>query len=128
MKIKTEKVIEVQEWDELVKKTYGRTYSLQQQGGCKSRGIFRFTVPDEADDFENDSVPEEVNHEQMGVSFAAWLDRDPKQKLSNPDDQEDYSLDLWWERNFYPNFQMVANDLHSRGLLKAGDYIIEIYW
>lgn len=128
MKIKTEKVIEVDEWDKFVEKTYGRPYNFQQQGDCRGRGIFRFIVPNESDDYKNDSVPEEVNGPEMGVSFAAWLARDPKQKLSNPDDQEDYCLHLWWERNFYPDFQMVANDLHEKGLLKAGEYVIDINW
>jgi hypothetical protein len=35
---------------------------------------------------------------------------------------------MWWDRNFYPNLQMVANDLHEKGLLAAGDYIISIDW
>lgn len=129
MKITTQKMIEVSDWDELVEQTYGRPYSFQQQDGCKSRGIHRFRVPDEeTNDAENETVPEEVNHEKMGVSFAAWLARDPKQKLSNSDDQEDYCLDLWWGRNFYPDMQMIANDLHKKGLLEAGEYVININW
>lgn len=128
MKIRTEQVIDVQEWDALVTETYGRPYSFQQQDDCKSRGVVRFTVPDDAYDYKNDTVPENVNDPQMGVSFAAWLARDPKQKLSNPDDQEDYCLTLWWDRNFYPEFQMVANDLHKKGLLAAGEYTINIDW
>lgn len=128
MKIRTEQVIDVSEWDALVEKTYGRPYSFQQQDGCKSRGVFRFTVPsDETDDFERATVPEIVNHEEMGVSFEAWLKRDPKTDIS--DGRGDgFSLRLWWDRNFYPEFQMVANDLHSKGLLKAGDYTIDIDW
>jgi hypothetical protein len=35
---------------------------------------------------------------------------------------------MWWERNFYPDIQIVANDLHSKDLLEAGTYIIEIDW
>lgn len=127
-KIRTEQVVDVSEWDKLVKKTYGRPYSFQQQDGCKSRGVFRFKVPDDAGDYGRDSVPEEVNGDEMGVSFAAWLARNPKRKLSNPEDQESYCLELWWHRNFYPDIQMVANDLHKKGLLKAGKYTINIDW
>ena len=29
---------------------------------------------------------------------------------------------------FYPNFQMIANDLHEKGLLPAGEYSIDIDW
>lgn len=128
MKIKTKEVVEVSEWDALVKKTYGRPYSFQQQDGCMSRGFFRFSVPTESEDYENDTVPEIVNGEARGVSFAAWLARDPKQKLSPPAKQEDYCLERWWRRNFYPGIQMVANDLHAKGLLDAGEYTIAIDW
>ena len=126
MKIRIEKVIDVQEWDGLVEETYGKYYSFQQQDGCKNRGVFRFRVPGEGEDFENGSIPEIVNGEEMGVSFAAWLARDPK--LDIEDGRGDgFSLKLWWKRNFYPNYQMIANDLHAKGLLEAGDYTIDIY-
>lgn len=129
LKIKTEKVIEESDWNDLVKETYGRPYNFQQQSGCQDRGNFYLTVPDDAEDFENDVVPEEVNHEEMGVLFKAWLERDPKQKLNSEDEWDrEHGLSLWWERNFYPNIQMVANDLHEKGLLEAGDYTINIDW
>lgn len=129
MKFHTEKVIEVSDWDEVVTETYGRPYCFQQQNGCQERGGVYITVPnEETEDFDRDTVPEIVNHKEMGVSFAAWLARDPKQKLSDPDDHEDYCLSLWWERNFYPSLQVVANDLHAKGLLEAGDYRIDIDW
>ena len=128
MKIKTTQVIEDSEWDATVQKTYGRPYAFQQQDDCRERGTFPLTVPAESSDYERQSVPEEVNGEIRGVSFAAWLARDPKQKLSNPEDQQDFCLQLWWERNFYPDIQMIANDLHAKGLLAAGEYTIDIDW
>lgn len=129
MKIKTEKVIDVAEWDKLVQETYGRPYSFQQQSGCQDRGIRRITVPEEEEDNEcPDTVLEKVNGPEMGVNFKAWLSRDPAQKLPAPDEQEDYCLRLWWERNFYPPIQSVANDLHAKGLLEVGEYAIDIDW
>lgn len=144
MKIKTKQVIEVQEWDKVVKDTYKRPYSFQQQDGCQGRGNFYLTVPSPADDFKNKTLPEEVNHEKMGVSFKAWLARDPKQPLKDetndiwdtktqtlsktPAGHEQWRIDLWWARNFYPNIQMVANDLHKKGILPAGEYTINIDW
>ena len=123
------RVIELRDWDKLVKTTYGREYSFQQQDGCKSRGVFEFEVPCESEgEFENETVPEEVNHEEMGVSFAAWLKRDPKEPIEKGSEPDGFSLTLWWERNFYPEFQMVANDLHAKGLIEAGEYTIEIDW
>lgn len=127
LKIKTEKIIDVSDWDKLVKQTYGRPYSFQQQDGCKNRGIFRFSVPAQADDFEWDSVLEIVNHDERGVSFAAWLKRDPKASLASGR-CEDWGIELWWDRNFYPNIQMVANDLCAKKLLEPGDYVIDINW
>jgi hypothetical protein len=126
LKIKTVKIIDVQNWDDLVVKTYGRPYSFQQQDDYKARGVVGLTVPDHADDYKNDTVPEVVNHRKMGVSFAAWLARDPKQPLSGRD--EAWVVDLWWDRNFYPDVQMIANDLHAKGLLEAGEYSINIDW
>ena len=126
MKIRDVKMIDVSEWDQLVIDTYGRPYSFQQQEDCKSRGTFEITVPAEAEDYERESVPEIVNHSEMGVSFFAWIARDPKAPLA--DGSTDYSLGLWWDRNFYPSVQMIANDLHARGLLAAGEYTIDIDW
>ena len=126
MKIKNTKVISIQDWNKCVQKTYGRPYNFQQQSGCQDRHTFHLTVPDQADDFKNDSVPEVVNGPQMGVSFKAWLKRNPRQPIKNQKD--DWELSLWWERNFYPDIQTVANDLYKRGILKAGKYSVEIDW
>lgn len=129
IKVRTEKVIDVDDWDSLVEETYKRIYSFQQQDGCKGRQHIHLTIPDEAYDCEKDSVPEVVNGEEMGVSFKAWLERDPEQKLNSPDDWDrQHGLRLWWQRNFYPDLQMVANDLHAKGLIEAGDYVIDIDW
>lgn len=126
IKIQTKQVIDMQDWDKLVEKTYGRTYCFQQQDGCKERGNFSITIPDGIEDYENDSVPEVINGDEMGVSFAAWLARNPTEWNGKKEDKR--FLDLFWERNFYPNVQMVANDLHAKGLIPAGDYVIEIDW
>lgn len=129
IKLHTEHVIDVHDFDELVKTTYNRPYSFQQQDNCKPRQRVRISVPDKyPNDYENNTVPEEVNHQKQGVSFASWLSRDPKQKLSNPDDQEDYCTVIWWNRNFYPDVSMIINDLHSKGHLPTGSYIIDIDW
>lgn len=68
---RTEKVIDVGDWDNLVQSTYGRTYSFQQQDGCKERERVKLTIPDEAYDYENDTLPEAVNHEDMGGEFQS---------------------------------------------------------
>ena len=131
VKTRTEQVIDVGDWDQLVIDTYGKPYSFQQQDGCKERQRVSITIPDEAYDYENDTVPEIVNGEEMGVSFKAWLDRDPEQLLNElrPDwDTGKNSLDLWWKRNFYPDVQMIANSLYRMELIEAGTYTIDIDW
>lgn len=130
IKFDVKKIIGVKDFDNLVKETYGRPYSFQQQDGCKERGMYPITAPyDDPYDYENDTLPEVVNHEEMGVSFKAWLERDPKQNL-NTDDEWDrkYGLSTWYERNFYPSEDMVINDLHEKGLLDAGHYEIKVDW
>jgi hypothetical protein len=129
IKIKNVKMIDVSEWDKLVKQTYKRPYSFQQQNGCQGRGTFNLTIPSkwaEIEDSEmHDSIPEKVNGNEMGVQFKVWLDRDPKQSVEG---RTDYSIGLFWERNFYPSIEVVANDLHEKGLIEAGEYVIDIDW
>lgn len=128
VRVRTEQVIDVSDWDNLVESTYGRPYNFQQQDGCKERGKAYLTVSlEEPDDFENDEVPEIVNHNDMGVSFKAWIERDPKQPLAS-DKGYNYGRQLWWERNFYPTVESIAHDLCKRGLIDAGEYVIDIDW
>lgn len=128
---RTETVVSCQDWDKFVREAYGRPYCFQQQDGCRSRGVFRFVVPDEPGDFDNDTVSEVVNGPDQGVSFKAWLKRDPKAPLRHESSvmrNDAFGIELWWHRNFYPDIQIVANDLHSKGLLEAGEYTIDIDW
>lgn len=127
MEIKTVKMIEEREWSAFVSKTYGRLYRLQQQNGCYARQLVYITAPNEDAELDlPDTVPEIVNGKEMGVNFNAWLARDPAQKIEGRN--YDFELTLWWHRNFYPPVEAVANDLYKRGLLPAGDYVININW
>ena len=131
IKVKSVLQIDVQEWDNLVQETYNRPYSFQQQDGCKGRGVETINVPELFPfDYDRGTIPEIVNHSEMGVSFAAWLARDPKQPLFDHEikREDSFGVTLWWKRNFYPTVDMVANDLHKRDLLPAGEYQINIDW
>lgn len=133
LKIQTKKVIEEYDWSNFVSQVYGKPYQLQQQSGCMDRGTISLKIPsdDYEIDFENETVPEIVNGEKMGVKFSTWLARDPKQPLKEPNDglsEEQWAIDLWWERNFYPSLDIVAKDLHEKGLLPEGEYTIIIDW
>lgn len=128
MKTTTKKFIDVNDWDELVTKTYGKIYSFQQQEGCKDRGNFYLDVPSKftEDEEMHESIPEIVNGAKMGVKFKTWLNRDPKLPIENQ--KYDWELDLFWKRNFYPDVYILANDLYEKGLLEKGSYVINIDW
>ncbi len=130
LKYTVRRVIEVSDFDALVKKTYGRPYSLQQQDGCMSRGVININVSSEGEpeDYENDTVPETVNHEERGVSFTAWLERDPELPLNAEDWDGPSALPMWWRRNFYPYLDAVLTDLCKKGLIEEGEYTINIDW
>lgn len=127
LKYRLERVVNCSDWDKLVRNTYDKPYCFQQQDGCQSRGNVHIQIPSEwAEDFENDTIPEKINGGEMGVSFKAWLTRDSKEW--NGDKKDERFLDLFWERNFYPELCTIANDLHAKGLIETGNYIINIDW
>lgn len=132
MKYRTEKIIDDSEWDKLVQETYGKPYVFQQQNGCVERGFYPLTVPSDVDweEMMHDNIPENADCEEIiGVKFAKWLERDPKQPLSEDEHGHvDWVINLWWERNFYPCLGTIANDLHKKGLLEAGEYMINVEW
>lgn len=128
LKTKNIQIIKINDWDTLVQNTYGKPYSFQQQDGCQDRGTFYFDVPTDGYDFENDTIPEEVNGSEMGVSFKAWLARDPEEWGGEVKLNKKFSIQLFWGRNFYPSLEVLANDLHAKGLLPAGKYGIDIDW
>ena len=128
IKYAIKKIIEVYDWDYLVTETYKRPYCFQQQEGCQDRGTYNLDISTEEVDNSDmpETIPEEVNGEEMGVKFSAWLARDSKQPIKNQ--TSDWQLDLFWERNFYPSIEAVANDLCRKGLIEPGKYTINIDW
>lgn len=130
--IKNVQMIDVNDWDDLVRSTYNRPYCFQQQDGCKERGIYTLVVPTskiDVEEFENEQIPEEVNGEIMGVTFAAWIARNPEQSLNSKDQfDREHGLKWFYLRNFYPSIESVAFDLYKKGLLPSGEYIINIDW
>ncbi len=129
LKISNRQFVEVNDWDELVSKTYGKPYSFQQQDGCKERGVEEINTDDEwLEDFENTEIPFEVNGEEMGVSFQTWLDTDPEDTKKHFNPNFSWQNNMFWDRNFYPHASMIAKDLCAKGLLEPGAYIINIDW
>ena len=129
MKTKNVKIVEVDDWDDLVTSTYKRSYCFQQQDGCKDRGLVYLNVPSNDEyDYTNNTIPEEVNGFERGVSFKAWLERDPNKLLNGEQPPSSIGLGLFWSRNFYPHVSQIINDLYNRGLLEEGEMAIEIDW
>jgi hypothetical protein len=136
MKIKTVKMIEADDWDALVRKTYGKPYKFQQQEGCRQRGIFRLAIPSvyTDDDRMYDSIPFVINGKKMGVKFDIWLKTSIEEVNNKLPEKYPGQNEMFWERNFYPDTLTLANDLYKRGLLgtsdfiPAGEYVINIDW
>lgn len=126
LKYKNVKTIDVDDWDNLVEKTYGKIYSFQQQDGCKERQMWGITVPSDEYDFEATEMPFEVNGSEEGISFETWLNTTPEDTAKHFDSE--WENRLFWDRNFYPEVGMVINDLHKKGLIEAGEYNIDIDW
>lgn len=132
LKYKNEKVVQVQDWDRLVREIYGKPYSFQQQDGCKERGTFNITIPyqyaDDEDSDMHDDIPFRINGDVMGVKFQKWLSTTEEEINAEHPERYRGANGLFWERNFYPSVYKLANDLHEKGLIDAGDYIINIDW
>lgn len=80
LKTTIRKCIESQDLDDLVVEVYRRPYCFQQQDGRRPRGDHIIVwVPSEPPyDYEATQIKEEINGFEIGVSFATWLERDPK--------------------------------------------------
>lgn len=131
IKFETVNIITSHDWDKLVKEVYNKPYSIQQQEGCQERGTcYEIDLPCENLDDEYDEtneIPFEINGDEMGVSFKTWLEADPEQhKIDNNWDEG--CINVFWDRNFYPDVAMLAQDLFEKGHIDAGSYTIKIDW
>lgn len=94
-------------FNDLVVDTYERPYVFQQQRMLGQDSIFLFDVP-------SPSTEDAFN-------FAQWV-------AAPPPNVSDWRERLRWEREFYPPFEDLINDLHQRGLIAAGNYALHIWW
>ena len=129
LKFSTVNMVDVHDWNILVQSVYSKPYDFQQQDGCQDRGIKYITIPSEDDDLNvNENIPFKINAEVRGVRFSTWLNTSVEDINAKNPEEWPGANNLFWERNFYPDLQTVANDLHKKGLIDAGDYIINIDW
>lgn len=120
------------DWDEFITATYKKSYCFQQQAGCRDRCTYEFSLPLECEpggyELDLEDVPATLKTFAMQTTFAKWLERSEKEPLSSDTSQSKSALELWWQRHFYPAPEVIADNLYKRGLLPAGDYVIEIDW
>lgn len=130
IKYTNKKVIEVSDWNKLVINTYNKPYNFQQQDGCQDRGSIDISIPNEEDYDEemSETIPFQINGKIMGVKFQTWLSTTEDDINSQLSESYKGANRLIWERNFYPTLQTIANDMHKKGLIEAGDYTINIDW
>lgn len=122
MKMTTKHVVTVNNWDDFVKETYQKPYCFYEQEGWREGAVFSLTVPSKDEDFKNDSIIVGERNQQMGVSFKAWLAKDVNEGFNHSTLKDNHI----WKRYFYPDVQTIANDLHSKGLIPAGNYLITL--
>jgi hypothetical protein len=124
LKIEDVKLIWESELSELVTKTYGRPYSLQQQDEMMAQDtILRVRVPEGLEPW-NESYDENPEGYTPLPTLARWAATETPAEHRFPS----YREEMWWHRNFYPCRDEVLGDLHDKGLLPAGDYVIHCWW
>lgn len=64
----------------------------------------------------------------MGVKFETWLKTSPEDTEKEFNPLYNWKNEMFWKRNFYPSVYVIANDLHAKGLIEAGEYEIRIDW
>ena len=116
------------DFDNLVMKTYGKSYAIQQHEGCRDRGVIYISVPSLYDINVNeypDTIEQAIDEDMYGVRWKDWLAVDPNDERLG-EDEWDRELNL--QRNVYPPMHDLINDLYEKGLIEAGEYQIEIDW
>lgn len=127
------RLINLYDWDELVRNVYNRHYSFQQQG-FMDRGLYLLEIDLENGDhegFKNDELEiEQVNGSESGVSLKGWLARDPNllPRNQNGNTINPESLKLFYHRNFYPHINEISADLCMKDYIAEGKYYINIDW
>lgn len=68
LRTRTEQVIDVSDWDQLVMDTYGRHYSFQQQDGCKERQ--RVYIKEEPIRLRQTNAEKNLGWKELGCLFV----------------------------------------------------------
>lgn len=103
-------------WNNFVRKVYGVPYDISVQ---EIEDSFEFTVPIRgAEDYQNESYDDIRKKGENGVKFGVWASTKPVGVEKDSAEMQN------WEMEFYPCFDMLVNDLFTRGLLPMGNYVM----
>ena len=123
LKSKAVQIVQHYDWDEFVEEVYAKTYKFKKQPDKLFTRMQFITVPlAEVEEYKNTKIPFEPFPLQFGVSFETWKNSTPEETLQHF--KFDWDDDDFWECGFFPHIQMIAHDLHAKGLLEAGEYVI----
>lgn len=101
--------VDEDDFSSLVSLLHKRPYKLQQQGELMGQGEIR----------TYDAHP---NPEAESV-INQWKETPVPSHLNDARD-----IELWWEREHYPEVESVLSDLVNRGLLEEGTCNIHAWW
>lgn len=142
IKVETWKVINESEFNEVVSKTYGRPYHLQQQGDMLGNDTTH-RIEVSKDGSEGCSGGSVSLNEWLAVDPETHKFPDPRWETTGkhlPDDHPSKKFypeflepgtsyyDMHWERDFYPDMDELLDDLLEKGLIEEGTYQINVSW
>ena len=102
LKYKTVKLVWESDLQDLILDTYGRRTEWAAEQEMSQNETRNFTVP------SNRYVDED------SLTVAQWLAGE--------------TTELYGYTLVEPEMQLILNDLHARGLVEAGEYVVEVWW
>lgn len=118
LKGETVQVIWEHDFNKVVQSVYGKPYVFQQQGDMLlgQNGYYPFTVHS-AEKYQQWDATE------IDAELTRWLSAEP------PQNARAFTIQLWWERENYPDIDVILYDLaYRRGLMASGRYALHVWW
>lgn len=109
-------VIHESDFSEFVAEVYGRPFCWQQMQMAGQDSYQEFDVPDQGDDTEWVTT---YAQPQLDEWLAAW---------ANMPQRESWLMKINAERDHVIDLDVLTWDLHRRGLLAAGTYLMKVWW
>lgn len=111
---KTKTYIEVWhvELDKFVEEVYGRSWSYIRSEECNNDSYYTHEVLEEGLDFYSDEEVEEQLTKWLSAEVPNYRDWDACSEFES----------------LFPGAPVILWDLHRKGLIPAGDYLIHVSW